>query len=366
MKHTIRKPLAARIAVLLLVIAVGCGGAMLATGRAPADAQAAPGKVALRGKRPKQPIELGGVRWRRGLPSALAASKKSGKPVLVLFDEVPGCSTVRGFGRTVLSHPLIVEAAETLFVPLLVYNNKGGVDRRVLNAFGEPTWNNPVVRIIDHQRRALATRYASTYTVRSFARAMVQGLRKAGRKVPGYLAALASPRRAERATFAMHCFWTGEVRLGAIPGVLETRPGFLDGREVVEVRFDPRKLSYGELVKRARALGVASRVYAHDAAQLAAGRAVAGSAVSLTARRMRVSPKDDKYQLIHSRWRAVPLTAEQATRLNAALPVGRLPQGLLSPRQLALYRTLAASGSSASALRGCQRAGYGWIRVCAR
>ncbi len=69
------------------------------------------------------PRELGDVRWSRDIESAFAESAASGRPVLILFDEVPGCSTCVGYGQTVLADPRIVEAAETLFVPLAIYNN---------------------------------------------------------------------------------------------------------------------------------------------------------------------------------------------------------------------------------------------------
>lgn len=36
------------------------------------------------------PEELGLVTWSRNLDDGLAAAKKSGKPVLLLFQEVPG------------------------------------------------------------------------------------------------------------------------------------------------------------------------------------------------------------------------------------------------------------------------------------
>ena len=36
------------------------------------------------------PRELGTVRWGRELEPALEASKSSGKPVLLLFQEIPG------------------------------------------------------------------------------------------------------------------------------------------------------------------------------------------------------------------------------------------------------------------------------------
>jgi len=39
---------------------------------------------------PDQPVELGTVKWSRDLDAALEASKKSAKPVFLLFQEVPG------------------------------------------------------------------------------------------------------------------------------------------------------------------------------------------------------------------------------------------------------------------------------------
>ena len=38
----------------------------------------------------KQPIELGKVAWGRDLDEAVAKSKKSNKPIALLFQEVPG------------------------------------------------------------------------------------------------------------------------------------------------------------------------------------------------------------------------------------------------------------------------------------
>ncbi|NNL77559.1 MAG: hypothetical protein HKO68_14585 [Desulfobacterales bacterium] len=48
------------------------------------------------------PIEVGHVRWGRDFETALQISANTGKPVLVLFQEIPGCSGVRKFGREVL------------------------------------------------------------------------------------------------------------------------------------------------------------------------------------------------------------------------------------------------------------------------
>jgi hypothetical protein len=37
-----------------------------------------------------QPVELGQVKWQRNFEIGLAESKRTGKPVLLLFQEVPG------------------------------------------------------------------------------------------------------------------------------------------------------------------------------------------------------------------------------------------------------------------------------------
>ena len=72
------------------------------------------------------PEELGKVNWIRDYDQALEQSKTQDKPVFILFQEVPGCSTCKNYGNNVLSHPFIVEAIEDNFIPLVIYNNKGG------------------------------------------------------------------------------------------------------------------------------------------------------------------------------------------------------------------------------------------------
>lgn len=89
-------------------------------------------------------MELGKIQWGRDLDHALVAAQISGKPVFVLFQEVPGCQTCVSFGEQVLSHPLIVEVIETAFEPVFVYNNKSGKHAEILRRYGEPAWNNPV------------------------------------------------------------------------------------------------------------------------------------------------------------------------------------------------------------------------------
>lgn len=133
------------------------------------------------------PPELGLIAWQRDYEAGLARARASGQPVLLLFDEVPGCATVNAFGREVLSHPLVVNAAEKLFVPIAIYNNAGGADRRVLERWGEPAWNNPVIRFINGSERELAPRLTHERGVAGVLTSMQQALRQAGRPVPEWL-----------------------------------------------------------------------------------------------------------------------------------------------------------------------------------
>ncbi|MCZ6864576.1 MAG: hypothetical protein O7D98_03055, partial [Candidatus Dadabacteria bacterium] len=176
------------------------------------------------------PVELGEVEWIRNFDEATTKAKKLNKPLLVLFQEVPGCSTSSGYGNNVLSHPLIVEAIETLFVPAAIYNNNKGEDERVLKSFGEPSWNNPVVRIMTPERQELVSRLSGDYTKAGLIGAMITTLESNNKTVPPYLSLLAQELNVksgsrERAVFAMHCFWIGEGKLANIKGVISTKPG---------------------------------------------------------------------------------------------------------------------------------------------
>jgi len=61
------------------------------------------------------------------------------------------------------------------------------------------------------------------WTVGPMAARMTAALKAAKRPVPSYLSAIAIDNsKLETATFAMHCYWTGEARLGSIDGVMST------------------------------------------------------------------------------------------------------------------------------------------------
>lgn len=285
--------------------------------------------------------ELGDVKWGRDFDAALAESKRGGKPVLILFDEVPGCATCVGYGETVLSNALLVEAIEDQFVPVAVFNNAGGADKKVLESFGEPAWNNPVVRIVDAERRELTPRVDGDYSPRGITSAMVAALARAGRPVPEYLRILAeesAARAPEKATFAMHCFWEGEAKLGALGGVLATEVGFLRGQEVVEVMFDPARLTYADLLAKAREMECATTVFTRSDAQQAAAAASARKDAVRTDEAVRPAPDDAKRQIRGTVPASLHMTPLQATRVNAAVARGEDPARYLSPKQAAVFR----------------------------
>jgi len=292
------------------------------------------------------PQELGTISWRRGFDAAAAESKRSGRPLLILFQEVPGCGTCKSYGDLVLSHPLIRDAAESLFVPVAVYNNIPGDDETTLKSFKEPAWNNPVVRITRHDRGELATRVAGDYSVAGLVSAMVTALEKEKRDVPAYLrllndASMARKRGLERATFAMHCFWEGEGQLGGLAGVVETAPGFVKGREVVDVWYDGRALSFANLVAEARKVRCASVVFSRTDQQQAACASIKGLDAIRTDDKTRPD-SEPKYYLSKSPYRFVPMTPTQAARINAALHGRRNPDEFLCPSQLALLAKVKA------------------------
>ena len=285
------------------------------------------------------PIEVGAVHWSHDLDAALAASAESGRPVFLLFQEVPGCDGVKAYGRDVLSHPLLVEAIEDAFVPVLAYNNRfTDADRALLERFDEPTWNYQVVRYLDAQGRDILPRKDRVWSVADTAARMIAVLRAAERDVPKYLEVVATEHdTAHHATaaFAMYCFWTGERELGQLDGVITTEAGWFEGKEVTRVTYDPRVLSLQTLSEKAAAVRCNSKVYAPSDDLELLTKFASGE---LTGDYRKAKASDQKRQLMQ--WdavRALPsLTPMQLTKVNAFAPDGEAAAlAWLSPRQRA-------------------------------
>ena len=300
--------------------------ALLTTRSAPQDVHA----TAPLTERPDQAREFGDVAWIRDLDAGLARAEETGRPAFLLFQEVPGCSTCVNFGGGPLRHPLLVEAIEELFVPVAIRNNVGGAEREALRRFGEPTWNNPVVRFVDADGKDLLPRRDGVWTSGALVSRMTAALEAADREVPTWLRLVAeelAPGRVETAVFAMGCYWTGEARLGSLDGVVDTRAAWHAGREVVEVRFRPDVVSREALTETARGLRCADGVWGDELA----GRPRAASA------------SDQLYYLQRSTFGRLPLTELQARRVNGALGDKSDPRRFLSPRQTQLAALLASA-----------------------
>ncbi|HAV12801.1 MAG TPA: hypothetical protein DCX06_04800 [Opitutae bacterium] len=286
-----------------------------------------------------QPKELGNVKWLRNYDEAIQLSSKNDTPILILFQEVPGCQGCIDYGQTTLTHPLIVDAVEEAFVPLAIHNNKAGHDLKVLERFGEPAWNFQVMRFLNAEGDDLIPRKDQVWTPAATAIRMAEALRAAGKAVPDYLNALAwSDRMSETRTavFSMSCFWDGEAKLGAIEGVVETEAGWLDGHEVVRLRYDPKTIQWPELVEQAQAHGCGRTVYAPDTATLAQTPKGASSKLFIAKNYRSARQSDQKRHLQFSKLKSLPLNPVQRTKINAALSQGdsRMIQKWLGPSQI--------------------------------
>lgn len=273
-------------------------------------------------------VKVGLVRWGQELPAADGARR----PELRLRVTQP----VDRVLAEVFRHPLLADAAETLFVPTVADLN----DPDLVN---HEHIKGPLLCFISPvtgEMKAMLT--VTSLTEESVAHAMVVTLEAAGLPVPVYLSFVYEGKRMkgkklERATFGMHCFWEGEAALGTIPGVVSTKPGFVDKAEVVDVMFDPNQVDFAKLVSRAMEKKVADRVYTHSKNQ----QEIAGKILEDRAQQM-AGPfrpdKQPKYYLSKSAYAHVPMTNAQAARVNASLGQDRDPTIYLSPRQIELFK----------------------------
>lgn len=266
--------------------------------------------------------ELGDVHWHRDYETGLEKASQEKKPVLILFQEVPGCATCRNYGSNVLSHPLIVETIENYFIPVTIFNNKRGKDLEILNKYNEPTWNNPVVRIVNSKGKDIVKRVNGNYSEAGLVDAMMEGLIQSGHLVPDYLDLLYKELsgNTNECYLSMYCFWTGEKEIAKIPGVITTQAGFMNGREVVKVSYDEEKTSAKKIKEKATQKNCGDDLYLKNT-------------------KYRVD-KESKYYLRHSDLQYIPMTVAQATKVNSALGSKIDPLQYLSPQQVTWYKEI--------------------------
>ena len=249
--------------------------------------------------------ELGKVNWLRSYEEAIEQSEINDKPVLILFQEVPGCATCRNYGDDVLSDPLLVDVIEHYFVPLAIFNNKGGADKKILEKYNEPTWNNPVVRIVDQDGKNLIKRINGNYSLSGLVDGIVQSFTERGIVIPQDIRLLhdiVNINPSAESTYSMFCFWSGEKTYGKLDGVYSTTAGWQNGREVVKVIYDPSKITEKELTKKGKQSNCADDLFEGNKGFR--------------------KDKDPKYYLKNSEYKKLAMHPLQATRINSLLGEG--------------------------------------------
>lgn len=292
----------------------------------------------------KDTIELGKVAWLRDYDKAVQVSEESNKPILILFQEVPGCMNCQRFGREVMSNPLVVDIIEQQFVPLCIFNNKGGKDAKILNKFAEPSWNNPVVRIVDNKGKDITKRMGSFHP-KEIINGISQALNASKQEIPPYFELLqkqvnAKYGKTEKATFPMYCFWAGELKLGQVEGVINTTPGFMNGREVVEITFDANKTSYEKVLKSAKDLQAIDGAFVENEKQKKVAKNLFEKTNSVGNFRIDGEPK---YYMSHTIYKHIPMLSTQRIQVNKAIYNKQNPQVFLSPSQIKLYEQIQKS-----------------------
>ncbi len=118
-----------------------------------------------------------------------------------------------------------------------------------------------------------------------------------------------------RVAFAQSYFWTGEMKLGQIEGVVRTEAGFFKGREVTLVEYAPERITLEDLARQARQAGVADTVYLDPGAQHSLSGISNGASLDQSYRAAPAS--DQKKQIEGTPFSRLSLSPEQATKVNA-------------------------------------------------
>ena len=122
-----------------------------------------------------------------------------------------------------------------------------------------------------------------------------------------------------RVAFAQSCFWTGEMKLGQIEGVVRTEAGFFKGREVTLVEYAPERIALEDLVRQARQADVADAVYLDADSQHSPTSVPNAQPLD---KGYRAAPaSDQKKQIEGTPFARLQLSPEQATKVNAFVRV---------------------------------------------
>ncbi len=138
------------------------------------------------------------------------------------------------------------------------------------------------------------------------------------------------------AVFAMHCFWTGEMKLGSIDGVIRTESGWFDGREVVYVTYHTDKIGLAELLSKAEAIKCADSVYLASKDEQALAKSSSRLKVGkLTTNYRKAKVSDQLKQISGTKYAKLSLTPLQSTKVNSFVRIDvKKANNFLTPKQL--------------------------------
>jgi len=281
------------------------------------------------------------------LMGALKESERLRKPILC-FDIDLSTNDDSLMPQNVFTHPLLIEAIESLFISLQQgleigsYIDKPYADRktrvRMLNESGAE-----IVAGIKGKQINLA----------SMTSMIVAGLKALRKEVPKYLSLLETEENGKirhlpdgtmqridrKVVFGMSDSKIGEIEFADLEGVLATKAGYVSQQRAVRVTYDSKTLSFCNLVRFSLQRQVSDIIYYQSneeriAARIEVERVKGGNELiqHLGTIQVDVNPK---HSLGQTMLRYVPLTELQALRANNLASRGVFNEAthLLSPRQ---------------------------------
>lgn len=297
--------------------------------------------------------ELGAITYHYScLEEAKCEANRTGKPILCFAIQIPGDQDV---GREIFSHPLVVEAAETLFVTVRTSTNDQ-VTSNSMSSCRSSKRCRTEVRVLDNSGIDVVVGISDNLiSLASMMSLMVSGLNSLRQPIPTYVLLMeeeacgrlrysssgAAQRIDRQAVFGMEDSQIGEVECGDLEGVLATRVGYIGRQRVVQVTYDSSRLCYGNLTHFALQRKIADIIYYRTndekiAARMEVQRMEAKSDLVHHTSTCTIQPDvDPKHALRQTMLRYVPMTDLQATKANRLVAVGVFNEAmhLLSPRQ---------------------------------
>lgn len=275
------------------------------------------------------------------LLEAREIARDKGKPLFVVHTELPGDEDVC---QEIFSHPLVVEAARSLFVTVLCIEEAAS-DAPVIRASSGRRCR-ATVRLLAAtwlQEEVLPALRGDTLTRKCVVNAMIQTLEGSKKPVPKYLQIMPRGECATtggaRAVFGTHDLGRAEIEFSSLDGVVATKAAILNCHGVIAVEFDPRRCTYSRLVRHAVQEGLCNIIFFQGnkeriAVQVELSR-VSASPVVLPLQGDLEKDHQSKQALRGTAMRFVPESGLQASWANRLIHEGRFNEAmhLLSPHQ---------------------------------